>query len=97
MYSSAIYLVQVVQTPDSNQMGPRQMPTLTGSTMAKKQAPKSVRDDVAVKIDRGLIEKAKYVVARKRTTLAAYLTEIVRGTIDKDFARAIKDAEGPSK
>jgi hypothetical protein len=67
------------------------MATLTvGREMAKK-AEKGKRDDVAVKLDRALAEKAKFVASRKRTTMAEYLSEMVRSSVERDFANAVKE------
>jgi hypothetical protein len=62
-----------------------------GRTMAKKRAEKGKRDDVAVKIDRTLGDKAKFVASRKGSTMAEYLSELLRGPVEKDFDRAVKE------
>jgi len=64
---------------------------------ARKQSPKGIRNDIAVKIDRTLADKAKLVASRKGLTLAGYLTELVRGPIEKDFSKAVKELESESK
>lgn len=63
----------------------------------KRTSPeKGKRDDVAVKIDRTLADKAKLVASRRGSTLAEYLTELNRAAIERDFAKVIRDmgAEG---
>jgi hypothetical protein len=51
---------------------------------------KSQRDDVAVKVDRAVVAKCRYVAEVKGITLAEYLTELIRPVADKDFAKASK-------
>ena len=63
--------------------------------MARKRVEdKSKRDDVAVKLDRELTDKAKLVASRKRITLAEYMTELSRPTIERDFAKVIREMKG---
>jgi hypothetical protein len=57
----------------------------------KRSAGQPARDDIAVKFDRTLADKAKLVASRKGLTLAEYLTEMTRAAIERDFARVIKD------
>jgi hypothetical protein len=57
----------------------------------KKTPPDKKRDDVAVKIDRTLADKAKLVASRRGMTLAEYLTELNRSAIERDFAKVIKE------
>lgn len=61
--------------------------------MARKKAgrPKSSdRDDVTVKIDRELKVSADYVAAKRRMTLAQYLTELLKPVVEADFAKESK-------
>ena len=72
---------------------------MLSQTMEKPMARKRVedkfkRDDVAVKLDRELTDKAKLVASRKRITLAEYMTELSRPTIEKDFAKVIREMKG---
>jgi hypothetical protein len=52
--------------------------------------PKSERDDVTVKLDRGVVARARYVAEIRGVTLAEYLTEAVRPVVDRDFGKAAK-------
>jgi hypothetical protein len=52
------------------------------------------RDDVAVKIDRTLADKASVVARQRRTTMAEYLSEILKAPVERDFAKAIRELEG---
>ena len=60
--------------------------------MPKKDAPK--RDDKAVKIEKALADKAGFIVSRKGGTMAEYLSDIIRSTIEKDWARTVREMEG---
>ena len=64
---------------------------------AKKPAPKGPRNDIAVKIDRTLADKAKLVASRRGTTLAQYLSDMIRGPVEKDFSKTVKEMEGEAK
>ena len=52
--------------------------------------PKSERDDVTVKLDRGVVARARYVAEIRGVTLAEYLSEAVRPIVDRDFGKAAK-------
>lgn len=64
--------------------------------MAKpKGRPKSSqRNDATAKIDAGLITKAKFVADTRDMPLAEYLSELLRGPVDRDFAKAVKQVDG---
>ena len=49
--------------------------------------PRSERRDIAVKMDRALVAKARFVAQCRGLTLAEYVTESLRPTVDKDFAK----------
>lgn len=60
-----------------------------------KGRPKSsVRNDVTVKADAGIIRKAKFAADARGLSLAEYISELLRGPVERDFAKAIKQAEG---
>jgi hypothetical protein len=50
----------------------------------------STRDDVVVKIDRGVVAQARYVADSRKIPLAEYLTEALRGVVRRDFDRAAR-------
>jgi hypothetical protein len=62
--------------------------------MGRKRPGQAKRDDVAVKIDRTLADKAKLVASRRGITLAEYLTELNRAAIERDFAKVIREMGG---
>lgn len=73
-----------------------QSPTMDRDMAKQKRTgrpPKSTRDDIAVKIDRGLVARARYVADNRKVTLAEYLTEALRGVVQRDFDRAAKGGE----
>jgi hypothetical protein len=71
-----------------------------GSLMTKKKAGRpatSTRDDVVVKIDRGIVAKARFVAENRKIPLAEYLTEALRSIVGRDFDKAARGAECPEK
>jgi hypothetical protein len=62
-----------------------------------KGRPKTGRDDVTVKIDRGVIGMAKMIATRKNVTLAEYLSGLLRGPVEKDFAKEMERLKGGEK
>jgi hypothetical protein len=57
----------------------------------KKRVEKGKRDDKAVKIDRLLADKATFVANRQGITTAEYISELIRGQVEKDFSRMAKE------
>jgi hypothetical protein len=61
--------------------------------MAKKKAGRpatSTRDDVVVKIDRGIVAKARFVAENRKIPLAEYLSEALRSIVARDFDKAAR-------
>jgi hypothetical protein len=70
----------------------------------KRGRPKaSKRRDAVVKLDVKIVGKAQMVAKAKGTSLAEYLSEIIRGPVDRDFLKIMKtmeadsDAESPAQ
>jgi hypothetical protein len=62
--------------------------------MAKAGRPKSSeRDDVTVKIDRGIVSKAKMIASARSVPLAEYLSELLRSPVIRDFAKEMRRIE----
>jgi hypothetical protein len=62
-----------------------------GFTMAKAGRPKrSERDDVTVKLDRGIVSKAKMIASAKKVPLAEYLLDLLSGPVARDFAKEMR-------
>jgi hypothetical protein len=60
-------------------------------TNATRGRPKrSDRDDMAVKLDRTIVEQAKLVAMRRRTTMAQLLSDLLRGPVDKLYRAEVK-------
>jgi predicted HicB family RNase H-like nuclease len=65
-----------------------QTSTMDNPMVARKKAgrpAKSTREDVAVKIDKGLKAKAQCVADNRDVSLAEYLSEALRPIVGKDF------------
>lgn len=61
------------------------------------ERPMAKRNDVAVKIDAEVIAEAKMVAASRETTLADYLSELIRPLVRRDLqAETDKRLSGPS-
>lgn len=65
------------------------------ATMAKRRGrPKSSeRDDVTVRVDRRVKIRAEAVADFKGIPLAELLTEILRGPVDREFSRMVRELE----
>jgi hypothetical protein len=68
-----------------------------GATMARVKGKKSVRDDVAVKVDRTIVGKARLIATHRGISVAELLSEILGTPIDKAYAQMLRelDAKGP--
>jgi hypothetical protein len=66
--------------------------------MGKAGRPKrSERDDVTVKIDRGIVSKAKMIASARNVPLAEYLSELLRPPVARDFAKEMRRIESEEK
>ena len=67
--------------------------------MARKRGrPKaSQRRDAVVKLDAILVGKAQMVAKARGTSVAEYLSEIIRGPVDRDFLKVMKEMEAKSE
>ncbi len=54
-----------------------------------KGGKRSERDDVVVKVDRVVVEKAKLVALRRRITLAELLSETLRAPIERAYRQEV--------
>jgi hypothetical protein len=67
-----------------------------GEMMAKKKIgrPKtSDRQDVSIKFDKVLAGRARMIARGRGIPLAAYLSELARPIIDRDYARLMRELE----
>ncbi|WP_156513227.1 hypothetical protein [Planctomyces sp. SH-PL62] len=58
--------------------------------------PRGDRDDVPVKLDRSLVDRARVVAAYKKTTLAELLSVMLKGPVDRAYAQMAKDLTKPA-
>jgi hypothetical protein len=66
--------------------------------MGRKAATgKSKRDDVAVKLERLIVDKARLVASRRGVTMVEYLSDLLRNQVEKDFARTLREMEATEK
>jgi len=52
--------------------------------------PPTNRDDVTVKLDRTIVERAKLVALRRRVSLVELLTDLLRGPVDKAYDQEVR-------
>jgi hypothetical protein len=68
-----------------------------GTTMARIKGKVSGRDDVAVKVDRVIVNKARMVAAHRGISVAEILSEILRGPVDKAYVQMIRALDEGAK
>jgi len=79
------------------------MAALERALVAKpKGRPKrSERDDGVARIDRTTLNRAKIVASSRRIPLAEYLSDILKPTVVRDYAKVVRDLDrgesGPPK
>lgn len=62
-----------------------------GSRMAKKMGrPTTGRDDASARIDKGLLFQAKQVAGNRGVSVAEYLSELLKGPVERDYAELLK-------
>ncbi len=66
------------------------------ATAKRKGRPKGERDDVTVKMDRGVVAKAKLVAAARGVSLAEYLSDLVRPAVDRSIGQMARKLDKPS-
>lgn len=70
------------------------MTTKETGLVAKKGRPKkSERDDGVARIDRQILAMARQVAIARRISLAEYLSEILRGPVEKAYAQLLRDID----
>jgi len=75
------------------------MPEVVDNPMgrAKKSEESSEPPTKAVKIDRALATKAQMIATDKGLSLADYISETLRGAVEKDWAKMIRRVGGEEK
>ncbi|MFI5458974.1 MAG: hypothetical protein ACHRXM_26395 [Isosphaerales bacterium] len=66
---------------------------IAGGTMAKKKSGEDLKLG-AVKIERDIISKAKMISTDRGMSLAGYLSESLRGSVDRDWSKMVRKAGG---
>ncbi len=63
--------------------------------MAKRKGrPKSSeRNDITVKMDRTLVNKAKLIATHRGVSVAALMTELAQGPVDRAYAQMLRELE----
>lgn len=61
--------------------------------MARPKGKRSERDDVAVKVDRTIVGKARLIATHRGTSVAELLSELLSGPVDKAYAQMLRELE----
>jgi hypothetical protein len=69
------------------------MDSAAGATMARVKGKNSDRDDVAVKIARTIVGKARMVATHKGVSVAELLSDMLRDPMDKAYAKMLRELE----
>lgn len=59
--------------------------------------PKSERDDATAKIDKAILARAHFVARVRGISVAEYLSETLRGPVDRDFHKESVKQEGKGR
>lgn len=68
-----------------------------GRPKGSRDKNKPVRDDVAVKVDRTVIGKAKLIATHRGITLAELLSTLLRAPVDKEYAKMLRELDRAEK
>ena len=68
-----------------------------GTSMAKGRPKSSDRDDVTVRLDRGIAYKLKMVAAAREISLAELLSELVRAEADRVFLEVMTEVQAKNR
>lgn len=60
-------------------------------------AKKTDRDDVTVKLDRRLVAISKLIAADRKVPLAQYLSELMKGPVERDYAQLVQKLGPPDQ
>jgi len=64
-----------------------------GTVMARPKSKKSERDDVAVKLDRAVVGKARMIATHKGISVAELLSDMVRPSVDKAYGQMLRELD----
>jgi hypothetical protein len=68
--------------------------------MARIKGRRSERDDVAAKVDRTVVGKAKLIATHRGISVAELFTDMLREPVDKAYAQMLRELEkggGPKR
>lgn len=68
------------------------MPKATGAGKTKAEKP-GARDDIAVKLDKVVVGKARLIATHKGISVAELLSEMLRAPVDKAYAGMLRELE----
>ena len=60
------------------------------ATMARPKGKRTERDDVAVKVDRAIVSKAKLIASDSGITVAELLSDLLKPAIDKAYREMLR-------
>ncbi|HEU5116498.1 MAG TPA: hypothetical protein VFT74_07470 [Isosphaeraceae bacterium] len=71
------------------------MGALVGATMAraKGRGKRSERDDIAVKIDRAIVGKARLIATHRGISVAELLSDMLVTPVDRAYAQMLRELE----
>ncbi len=69
------------------------MVDLAEPQMARLKGRKSERDDVAVKIDRAVVGKAKMIATHRGISVAELLSDLASPGVDKAYAQMLRELD----
>jgi hypothetical protein len=70
--------------------------SLAGTVMGKKKSGEGLKL-TAVKVERDIVSKAKMIAADRGVPLASYLSDGLRGMVERDWSKMVKKADEGSK
>lgn len=59
--------------------------------------PRNDRDDVAVKLDRRIVDRARVVAAHKKTSLVELLSDMLKAPVDRAYTQMAKELQAEEK
>lgn len=65
--------------------------------MARAKGKPSERDDIAVKIDKRIVGKARLIATHQGVSVAELLSSLLSQPVDKAYAQMLKDLEAGQK
>jgi predicted DNA binding CopG/RHH family protein len=71
-------------------------PVIKEKSMATKKESADPRT-TPVKLDTGLVKKAKIVASAKGINLSEYIAEAVRGTVERDWTKVVRQLAAEDK